>query len=222
MVPILIRTVLIYVFLIVTMRFMGKRQLGELEITDLVTTFMISEIASLPLTDTNIPVHHALIPIISLAGLEVATSSFLLRYPLCKRLLTPRPTLLICHGSPDRRAMKRARLSCEELLSQLRLQGVIDLQTVEYAIMEPNGQISVIQQDTQQSTQKTDLLYLLISDGRINKRNLQSVGRDEVWLKNYLKGHGMRCSEVFMLLSDGKVTRLYPISEKSKKKKGTS
>ena len=222
MIAILIRTVLIYVLLIITMRLMGKRQLGELEITDLVTTFMISEIASLPLTDTNMPLHHALIPILSLAGLEMIMSALLLRYPLCKRLLTPRPTLLICHGVPDRGAMKRARLSCEELLSQLRLQGVTDLQCVEYAIMEPNGQISVIVQDDESNTQPSaDLMYLLISDGRVNKEHLQSVGKDEIWLRQYLNSHGMKSREVFMLLSDGNVTRLYPMSPKSSKKNGS-
>ena len=222
MISILIRTVLIYVILIITLRLMGKRQLGELEITDLVTTFMISEIASLPLTDTNIPLHHALIPILSLAGLEMIMSALLLRYPLCKRLLTPRPTLLLCHGLPDRSAMKRARLSCEELLSQLRLQGVTDLQSVEYAIMEPNGQISVIARDDESNTQPmADLMYLLISDGRVNKEHLQSVGKDEIWLKQYLNSHGMKSREVFMLLSDGNITRLYPMSPKSNQKKGS-
>ena len=222
MFSILIRTVLIYVFLIITMRMMGKRQLGELEITDLVTTFMISEIASLPLTDTNIPLHHALIPILSLAGLEMIMSALLLRYPLCKRLLTPRPTLLICHGTPDRSAMKQARLSCEELLSQLRLQGVTDLQSVEYAIMEPNGQISVIARDEESNAQPmADLMYLLISDGRVNKEHLQSVGKDEIWLKQYLNSHGMKSKEVFMLLSDGNVMRLYPMSPKKNQKKGS-
>ena len=215
MVIVLLRTVFIYILLIAIMRLMGKRQLGELEITDLVTTFMISEIASLPLTDTNIPLHHALIPILSLAGLEMIMSALLLRYPLCKRLLTPRPTLLICHGLPDRSAMKRARLSCEELLSQLRLQGVTDLQGVEYAIMEPNGQISVTARDDESNTQPmADLMYLLISDGRVNKEHLQSVGKDEIWLKQYLNSHGMKSREVFMLLSDGNVMRLYPMPPK--------
>lgn len=220
MLILLLRTLLIYGFLIVIMRFMGKRQLGELEITDLVTTLLISEIASLPLTEKNIPLHHALLPILTLATLEVGMSALLLKRPLCKRLLIPRPTILMSHGTPDRKAMKKARLSCEELLSQLRLKGVNDPEDVEYAVMEPNGQISVIQKESQGKTQQlAGVMRLLISDGWVNEENLRLVGRDRAWLEGYLKKQGLRQKSVFMLLSDGgKTLRLYPKLPDGRKK----
>lgn len=220
MLVILLRTLLIYGFLILIMRFMGKRQLGELEITDLVTTLLISEIASLPLTEEDIPLHHALLPILIIAGLEVGMSALLLKGPIFKRLLIPRPTILMSHGVPDRKAMKKARLSCEELLSQLRLKGVNDPQNVEYAVMESNGQISVIQSESDGgSTTLTGVMRLIISDGWVNRDNLRLIGRDTDWLEKYLKKRGLHARDVFMLLSDGgKVLRLYPMHPEKQKK----
>lgn len=220
MLKILLRTLLIYGFLILIMRFMGKRQLGELEITDLVTTLLISEIASLPLTEEDIPLHHALLPILIIAGLEVGMSALLLKRPIFKRLLIPRPTILMSHGVPDRKAMKKARLSCEELLSQLRLKGVNDPQNVEYAVMESNGQISVIQSESDgDSATLTGVMRLIISDGWVNRDNLRLIGRDTDWLEKYLKKRGLHARDVFMLLSDGgKVLRLYPMHPKKQKK----
>ena len=219
---VLLRTVIIYASLILIMRLMGKRQLGELEITDLVTTLIISEIASLPLTEDGIPLHHALLPIFIIAGLEMGLSALLIKRPVFKRLLAPRPTLLMSHGIPDREAMKKAKLSCEELVSQLRLKGVSDLQDVAFAVMESNGQISVIQENAQesggQSAQAPKLLHLLISDGQVNRNSLKLVGRDEAWLEGYLKKQGLRAGEVFMLLSDGQGThRLYPMHPQGQK-----
>ena len=217
MLTILLRTVVIYVALILIMRLMGKRQLGELEITDLVTTLLISEIASLPLTEMDIPIHHALLPILIIAGLEVGMSALLLRGQPFKRLLISRPTLLMSHGVPDRGAMKKARLSCEELLSQLRLKGVSDPQEVAFAVMEPNGQISVIRESGQESSDgnaepTTQILRLLISDGRVNRDNLRLAGVDEAWLEGYLKKQGLGVRDVFMLLSDGgQNLRMYPM-----------
>ena len=144
MVTILIRTLIVYFSLIATMRFMGKRQLGELEISDLVTTLLLSDIATLPITNTDIPLSHALIPILTLTSLEVVLSGLLLKIPVFKKILSVRPAILIRHGKPDCAAMASVRVSAEELLSQLRQKDIADPSEVEYAILEPNGQISIV------------------------------------------------------------------------------
>ena len=223
MLTILLRTIIMYASLTLIMRLMGKRQLGELEITDLVTTLLISEIASLPLTDTSVTLLHALLPILTIAGLEVGMAALLLKGSLFKRLLIPRPTVLVSHGVPDRSAMKKARLSCEELLSQLRLKGISDPMSVKFAIMEPNGQISVIQEETKPVPAPRGVMRLLVSDGWVNRDNLRTVGRNEAWLDVYLRRKGLRPKDVFMLLSDGgEVLRLYPKrGPKSKKERGS-
>ena len=220
MTVIFVRTLIIYVLLIMIMRFMGKRQLGELEITDLVTTLLISEVASLPLTDADIPLSHALLPVLTIMALEVLLSGALLKIPALKKILSVRPALLVCHGVPDRKAMAAVRISSEELLSQLRQKDVQDLAQVEYAILEPNGQISVVLRARNQTATCLDLgikttergmMHLVISDGKVNSRNLELAGKDLAWLERFLQTHGMAREQVFMLLvDDSGEARLFP------------
>ena len=219
MITILIRTLIIYVSLIMIMRFMGKRQLGELEISDLVTTLLVSEIASLPLTNPDVPLSHAILPILVLTSLEVLLSGAQIKIPLLKKLFSIRPAILIRHGVPDRAVMRSVRVSSEELLSQLRQKDVTDPHEVEYAILEPNGQISVVKRAREQpptleqldmNVPERGMMHMVICDGKINTRNLTLAGKDERWLEAYLLTKRTRADDVFLLLVDdsGK-TRLY-------------
>lgn len=219
MITILIRTLIIYVSLIMIMRFMGKRQLGELEISDLVTTLLVSEIASLPLTNTDVPLSHAILPILVLTSLEVILSGAQIKIPLLKNLFSIRPAILVRHGVPDRAVMRSVRISSEELLSQLRQKDVTDPHEVEYAILEPNGQISVIKKAREQpptleqldmNVPERGMMHMVICDGKINTRNLTLAGKDERWLEAYLLSKRIGIGDVFLLLVDdsGK-TRLY-------------
>lgn len=219
MIIILLRTVILYTVLIVTMRFMGKRQLGELEISDLATTLLISEIASLPLTNPDVPLSHAVIPVLVLMSLEVLLSGGLLKIPRLKGLFAVRPAILVRHGCPDRAAMRRVRVSAEELLSQLRQKDVADIAEVAYAILEPNGQISVLKNSADQpptaeqlGMQATErgMMHLIISDGEINDRNLALAGKDQAWLQDQLSERKLTREEIFLLLADdGGRVRIY-------------
>ncbi len=218
MLTILIRTLIIYGSLIVTMRFMGKRQLGELEISDLVTTLLLSEIASLPITSPDIPLAHALLPILVLTALEVLLAGARLRVPFLRRLFSVRPAILVHHGRPDRAALRAMRISSEELFSQLRQKDVIDPNDVEYAILEPNGQISVVKRasaDTaSQNSSGSRMMHLIVSDGEINRHSLKLAGKDERWLSEILQAHRLRVSDIFWLLADdGSGVRIYPRRE---------
>ena len=220
MVTILIRTLIVYATLVGTMRFMGKRQLGELEISDLVTTLLLSDIATLPITNTDLPLSHALIPILTLTSLEVVLSGVLLKLPALKRMLSVRPAILVKNGKPDRVVMRSVRVSAEELLSQLRQKDVTDIAEVAYAILEPNGQISVIKKAAQREATAADLgleppesgmMHLLVCDGKINRRNLSLAGWDEGRLFRELTKRKTELSEVFLLLADdGGRVALYP------------
>ena len=223
MTVIFVRTLIIYSLLIMIMRFMGKRQLGELEIADLVTTLLISEVASLPLTDRNIPLTHALVPVLTLMALEVLLSWGLLKIPFLKKILSVRPALLVRNGVPDRKVMASVRVSSEELMSQLRQKDVSDLSEVEYAILEPNGQISVILRSADRPATPRDLgiktaeagmMHLVISDGQIYPRNLALAGKDAAWLETFLKTHGVTAKEVFLLLVDDRGEARLHLKEK--------
>jgi uncharacterized membrane protein YcaP (DUF421 family) len=149
-----------------------------------------------------------------------------LKVPFLKRLFSVHPAILIRRGVPDREEMRAVRISSEELMSQLRQKDVTDPEEVEYAILEPNGQISVVKKARFQQATLSDLgikaaegglMHLIVSDGEVNSRNLRLAGKDEDWLERFLKTHRLRLSEIFLLLVDdsGQV-RLFPKEEASR------
>ena len=220
MITIVLRTLIIYLLLIGIMRFMGKRQLGELEVSELVTTLLLSEIASLPITNQDIPMSHALLPILLLMSLEVLLSGAVMKIPFVKKLLSIRPAVLVRDGKPDRHAMSTARISADELMSQLRQKDISDPDELAYAILEPNGQISIVKKaSARQATTKelglnppeVGFMHLIIADGKKNDRNLQMAGLDDKWLANTLRKRGLTEDKVFLLLADdsGKA-RIFP------------
>ena len=144
MVGIFVRTLVIYLFLTAAMRLMGKRQIGELEVSELITTLLISEISTLPIENPDIPVLHAVIPVVTLTTLEVVMATLLARSPALRQKLETAPSMLICRGNLDQAELVRNRMSVEELFAGLRQQGIADPGEVYYAIMEKNGQLSVI------------------------------------------------------------------------------
>ena len=211
MLTILFRTVVIYVTLLLIMRLMGKRQIGELEISDLVTTFLLSEIASLPITDTNIPVAFAIIPMIVLLTFEVSSSWFLSRFPFLKNFLSARPATLISDGKINRKEMLKARLSLDELIGELRQNGISDISEVRYAILEQNGKITVIQRAGAKPASAEQLKikvcdngidHIIISDGFINKYSLETLNMKEEDVEKILKSKNISRGEVYLMLID--------------------
>lgn len=211
MLTILIRTLFIYLFLMIVMRLMGKRQIGELEVSDLITTLLLSEIASLPITDSTIPLSFAIIPMILLLTIEFFSALLMARFPLLKNISSTRPTMLIRNGKIDRRAMLSSRLSPEELMSELRQNQVTDISQVRYAILEQNGKITVILYAAYQpptvkqlkiSSTDCGLEHILISEGHLNRYNLRLLGCTEREVRKILQREGVRQSEVYLLLMD--------------------
>lgn len=211
MFTILLRTILIYVFLICIMRLMGKRQLGELEVTDLVITLLLSEISTIPITDKNTPVLYAIIPVSTLALLEVLASGLSLKYPGLKKLLSPKPAILIHNGNADRREMQKARISLDELMCELRQQNVAGIDQVQYAILESNGKISVITkvassplnpQTLGLSPEEPGIQHILYCDGVYSEQELRALGKDRIWVQKQMKLQGYSPEQVFYMLSD--------------------
>lgn len=217
MITILIRTVIIYLILNVAIRLMGKRQIGELEISDFVTTLLISEIASLPITDNSIPISHAFIPIITLIFLETSSSLLIVSVPRLKNLLTARPTTLIRNGKLCQQAMRQARISLDELISELRQKDITDLDEVSYAILEQSGKISVItkarhrQPTVEQlglSAKENGIYHIVIDNGVINRHSLCQMNKGEEEIERILKKKKLTKANVYlMMMSDaGEVT----------------
>lgn len=211
MTTILIRTVIIYIFLLVIMRIMGKRQLGELEVSELVSTLLLSDIASLPITDQSIPLVYAIIPIITITTFEVTMSVLLTKVPFFKNLLSTRPAVLIHRGVIDRKEMMKNRISIDELLSELRQKNISDISEVDYAIIEQNGKMAVFPKrlHSQPTCEELGLkptergiCHVLISDGRINRYGLSCTGKTEEWLFSILQTRKAFLKDVFLMTLD--------------------
>ena len=211
MLTLLIRTVLTYIFLIFIMRLMGKRQLGELEITDLVITLLLSEIATVALTDTSKSLLHTIIPVFTLALLEMATSWLALKVPKFQKLLSPKPTILIQNGKIDRKQMQKARVSLDELMCELRQKEISDIEQVQYAIMESSGKISVIKKAAESPPTSAQLglhlpecgiMRIVYCDGTYDDNTLRALGLDRHWVDKQVKTHSFSHASVFFLMTD--------------------
>jgi uncharacterized membrane protein YcaP (DUF421 family) len=187
---------------------MGKRQLGELDVGELVITILLSEIASLPITNPEKTLLDAVIPMSTLAILEILTSALILKLPIVKKLLSSKPSVIIAHGQIDKKAMKKVRISLEDMISQIRQNGIFDLDEVDYAILEENGKMSIIPKAGYRQPDRVDLgiitddsgvMHILISDGTINSHGLDILNKDKKWLLSTLGNHSLRPCDVFCM-----------------------
>ncbi len=218
MTTIFFRTLIVYAVLMIAMRLMGKRQIGELEVSDLVTTLLISEIASLPITDSTIPVTHAIFPIIILITLEISSSALIVYFPKIKGLVTTRPSTLIKNGVLCRTAMTNSRISIDELITELRQNGYSDIDEVLYAILEKNGKITVIpkvkyaqptRDDLQIKCEENGIFHIVIDNGTVNDHGLSEVGLTRGQLEAKLARKGRSSSDIYlMMISDTGLERI--------------
>ena len=205
------RTVLLYAILIVGIRAMGKRQIGELEPVELVLMLLISDLAAVPMQDFGIPLLNGAVPIVTLLALSMLLSFFSMRNVRFHRLICGNPTTLIENGVIRQDAMRRNRFTLDELLEELRAQGVTDLRAVKYAVLETNGRLSVLLYPAEQAATPRQLglsvpddVFLpsiLINDGRVMDGELAACGRDRAWLARELAARGFRSSREVLLFS---------------------
>ena len=197
----LLRTVLIYALLLLAMRLLGKRQLGELELSELVVTVLVADIAVRPIVEENAPFFSSLAPLAVLFGSEYLISLMSLRSAKLRTLLFGKPSILISHGKIDQGEMKRNRFTIDELMQELRNQGVQDIQSVDYAVLETSGALNLLLKVSEQPLTPSQLgltlpepgyATILINDGRTLSGNLRHVGKDERWLQKVLKEQGIR------------------------------
>lgn len=217
MITALIRTVILYLLLIVGLRLTGKRQIGELEPIELVLTMLLSDLASVPMQDFAIPLINGVVPILTLLSLSTLFSYASLRSVRLRRLLCGEAALIISEGQILQDAMRRNRLTLDELTEELRGQGITDLSQVKYAVLETSGKLSVLPYPAglpvtpeQIKLPVEDDVFLpavIINDGRLLRENLTRSGHSEAWLKKQLKKHGARePEEIFLLSVDDKGT----------------
>lgn len=215
MATILYRIIAIYILLSFSIRIMGKRQVGELEVSDLISTLLLSEIAALPVADPEIPLLYAVIPLLFVLSLELLITCLKNRFAPLKRIFEPRTSTLIRNGEIDQAALKKMRISVDELMGELRLQGVDDLSDVSLCTVEQNGRLSVLlvpeqQPITQASLQGERGGYRkpVILDGVPDENALSSPGIDRKTVDGILKRREVSVKDVFLLAvgEDGRYT----------------
>lgn len=205
----LIRTIILYLFIIAGIRLMGKRQVGELEPSELVMSLIIADLAAVPMQDYGIPLLTGLIPILALLALTMILSMLTMRSIKFRTLLCGRPSIIICKGELDIQEMHRNRLTVDELLEDLRAKGYTDPSQVYYAILETNGQLSVLpraackpptNQQLQHNVPDDELPIILVSDGQVMDHNLECLGHNRAWLSRQLNGASP--SSLFLVMAD--------------------
>ena len=210
----LTRTVILYFSIMVGLRLMGKRQIGELEPSDLVLTMMLSDLAAVPMQDFGLPLLAGLIPILALLSLSMLLSQLALKNLRFRDLLCGQPALIINNGQICQDAMRRSRITTDELLEELRSHGYSDLSSVKYAVLENSGSLSILPWTAEQPPTAAQwqlrvedtcfLPLILINDGCVIQKNLKKADKDAAWLHLRLRERGISSPEdVFLLTLSG-------------------
>ncbi len=217
MITAFVRTALLYILIMVALRLTGKRQIGELEPSDLVLAMMLSDLAAVPMQDLGIPLLAGVIPILTILALSILLSECSLRSVRFRELICGTPAILIRHGKLQQEALRKNRYTLDELMEKLREQGYPSVSDVKYAVLENSGQLSVLPWTQQQpptaaqlgidTEDNTMLPIILINDGRVLRKNLTLCGRNNTWLQNTLHQQGLSSpAEAFLLTLDEKGT----------------
>lgn len=219
-----IRTVVLYLCVVASMRIMGKRQLGELQPSEFVVALMISELASIPLGENDVPLIHGIIPILALVMMELIFSVLVIKSEFMRRLITGSPIQIIKNGELIMKRLRGLRICIDDVMEQLRLAGYSSISQIDSAIIETNGQLSIIPKEEERpvicrdlklSPPQTHVPHTIISDGVLRRKNLEGAGLSEKWLKKKLAKYNITdYSQVaFLSITDEKELCLQ-ISEK--------
>lgn len=207
----LIRTLILYAIVIVSMRIMGKRQIGEMQASELVVTLMISDLAALPMQETGIPIMNGIVPILALVFIEIILSFAMLKWPYIRKIISGRPVVVIKDGVPIQKAMREIRFANDDLLEELRKNGVFDISTVGCAMVETDGKLSIYLKAEQQpltaetakiKTEEKGITAAVVSDGIISEFGLSLCGKDTKWLEKTLKEEKTDIERIYLMTCD--------------------
>lgn len=208
-----IRAIILYIIVLIVMRLMGKREIGQLQPFELAISIMIADLASVPMTELGIPITNGIIPILGLLVMHMLISIINMKSLKMRSIMSGQPSLLIYRGKIDEKVLRKERLTLNELEEKLRSNNVFNLGDVEYAILETNGEVTVIQKPEKRNVIAEDLnispeyegiSYDLVIDGKIMEKNLKSIGKDEKWLNAQLKKFDAKPENTLIATMDGK------------------
>ena len=207
------RAVILYIFVLIVMRLMGKREIGQLQPFELAISIMIADLSTVPMADIGIPIFNGIIPILGLLLMHLIISILNLKSIKAREIICGKPRILIYRGKIDEKALRKERFTINELQERLRGNNIVNISDVEYAILETSGQVTVIQKPEKRNTIPEDfniypeyegITYDLVVDGKIMQKNLGALGKDYQWLEKELSKMNIKPEEALIATLDGK------------------
>ena len=207
------RAIVLYLVVLLVMRLMGKREIGQLQPFELAISIMIADLASIPMTEIGIPIFNGIVPILVLLVMHLVISVINLKSLRAREIICGKPSILIYRGKINEKALVKERFTINELEERLRGNNVVNLGDVEYAILETSGQVTVIQKPEKRTTIPEDfnilpeyegIPYDLVIDGKVMEANLQAIGKNYNWLKKQTEAFGIKPEEALVVTLDGK------------------
>ena len=207
------RAIVLYVVVLIVMRLMGKREIGQLQPFELAISIMIADLASTPMTEIGIPLTNGIVPILGLLVMHLIISILNMKSLKVREIVCGKPRILVYRGKIDENALRKERLTINELQEKLRSKDTVTLGEVEYAILETSGEVTVIKKPEKRNTIPEDfgispeyegIPYDLVVDGRIMYKNLKTLGKDYEWLKKQVKKFKIKPEDALLVTLDGK------------------
>jgi len=208
-----IRAIILYIVVLIVMRLMGKREIGQLQPFELAIAIMIADLAAVPMSELGIPITNGIIPILALLVMYMIISVLNMKSIKFRKVISGQPSLLIYRGRIDEKVLRKERITINELQERLRGDNIFNLSDVEYAILETNGEVTVIQKPEKRNVIVEDLNinseyegipYDLVVDGKLMEENLKAIGRDKNWLEKQLKKFDAKITNTLIATIDGK------------------
>lgn len=206
------RAIILYILVLIVMRLMGKREIGQLQPFELAISIMIADLAAVPMAETGVPISNGIMPILGLLIMHLSISIINMKSTKAREIICGKPSILIFRGKIDEKILKKERFTINELEEKLRDNNIFNIGDVEYAILETSGQVTVIPKPNKKSVTPEDLNieakyegipYDLVVDGKVMYKNLEKIGKNYIWLKKQTEKFGIKPEEALIVTIDG-------------------
>ena len=228
MLIIFFRAIVLYIVVLIVMRIMGKREIGQMQPFELAISIMIADLAATPMAETGIPISNGIIPILGLLVMHLVISTINIKSTKAREILCGKPSILINRGKIDENILRKERFTINELEERLRDNNIFNIGDVEYAILETSGQVTVIPKPSKRNTIPEDfniepqyegISYDLVVDGKVMHKNLEKIGKNYIWLKKQTEKFGIKPEEALIVTIDGDNQFFCQPLQKNKSKK---
>ena len=206
------RAIVLYILVLIVMRLMGKREIGQLQPFELAISIMIADLATIPMAETGIPISNGIIPILGLLVMHLTISMLNLKSTKAREIICGKPAILIFRGKVDEKVLKKERFTINELEERLRTNNIFNIGDVEYAVLETSGQVTVIPKPNKRNITPEDfdiepkyegIPYDLVVDGKVMYKNLDKIGKNYIWLQKQTEKFGIKPEEALIVTVDG-------------------